>query len=60
MVSRKIKVQEYRNNGGQYMMILEDYNAAITFTGSNFGNWRGKLPFDILLKHIIPILETEK
>jgi len=47
-------------NGGQYMMILEDYNAAITFTGSNFGNWRGKLPFDILLKHIIPILETEK
>ncbi len=47
-------------NGGQYMMILEDYNAAITFTGSNFGKWRGKLPFDILLKHIIPILETEK
>lgn len=47
-------------NGGQYIMILEDYNTAITFTGSNFGNWRGKLPFDILLKHIIPILKTEK
>ncbi|MBL4708455.1 MAG: beta-lactamase family protein [Flavobacteriales bacterium] len=47
-------------NGGQYMMVLEDYNTAIAFTGSNFGNWRGKLPFDILLKHIIPILETEK
>ena len=47
-------------NGGQYMMVLKDYNAAIVFTGSNFGNWRGKLPFDILLKHIIPILETEK
>jgi len=47
-------------NGGQYMMILKDYNTAITFTGSNFGSWRGKLPFDILLKHIIPILETEK
>ncbi|WP_350286445.1 serine hydrolase [uncultured Croceitalea sp.] len=46
-------------NGGQYMMILQDYNAAISFTGSNFGNWRGKLPFDILLKHIIPILELE-
>ncbi|MEM1259878.1 MAG: serine hydrolase [Bacteroidota bacterium] len=47
-------------NGGQYMMILEDYNTAITFTGSNFGNWRGKLPFDILLQHIIPVLETKK
>lgn len=47
-------------NGGQYMMILEDYNTAITFTGSNFGNWRGKLPFDILLKYIIPILKIEK
>ncbi|MET0637939.1 MAG: serine hydrolase [Chitinophagaceae bacterium] len=47
-------------NGGQYMMILEDYNAAICFTGSNFGNWKAKLPFDILLKYIIPILESEK
>jgi len=47
-------------NGGQYMMVLKDYNAAIAFTGSNFGNWRGKLPFDILLKHIIPILESKK
>ncbi|MGB3151494.1 MAG: serine hydrolase [Maribacter sp.] len=47
-------------NGGQYMMVLEEYNTAITFTGSNFGNWRGKLPFDILLKHIVPILYSEK
>jgi len=47
-------------NGGQYMMVLRDYNAVIAFTGSNFGNWRGKLPFDILLKYIIPILEMEK
>ncbi len=47
-------------NGGQYMMVLKDYNASIAFTGSNFGNWRGKLPFDILLKYIIPILESEK
>jgi len=47
-------------NGGQYMMILKEYNSAIVFTGSNFGNWKGKLPFDILLKYIIPILETEK
>ena len=47
-------------NGGQYMMVIEDYNVAIAFTGSNFGNWRGKLPFDILLKYILPILEMKK
>ncbi len=47
-------------NGGQYMMVLKDYDAAIAFSGSNYGNWRGKLPFDILLKYLIPMLEKEK
>jgi len=55
----KTEVLFASGNGGQYMMVLEDYDAAIAFTGSNFGNWRGKLPFDILLKYIIPILEGE-
>lgn len=44
-------------NGGQYMMVLEDYDLALAFTGSNYGNWRGKLPFVFLLRHLIPILE---
>ncbi len=43
-------------NGGQYMMILPEYNTKVVFTGSNYGNWRGKLPFEILLKYIIPML----
>lgn len=54
----KTKVLFASGNGGQYMMILKDYDAVIAFTGSNYGNWRGKLPFDILLKYIIPILEN--
>lgn len=45
-------------NGGQYMMVLKDYHATVIFTGSNYNNWRGKLPFEILLKSIIPILES--
>lgn len=44
-------------NGGQYMMLLKDYDAAVVFSGSNYGNWRGKLPFDILLKYLMPLLE---
>ncbi|MDY8137451.1 serine hydrolase [Aquimarina sp. 2201CG5-10] len=47
-------------NGGQYMMILDDYNTVIAFTGSNYGNWRGKLPFEIVLKYLIPILKEKK
>ena len=47
-------------NGGQYMMWLEDYDATIVFTGSNYGNWRGKLPFEILVKYVIPIIEANE
>ncbi|MDJ1472872.1 serine hydrolase domain-containing protein [Xanthocytophaga flava] len=43
-------------NGGQYMMLLPEYNLTVVFTGSNYGNWRGKLPFEIILKYIIPAL----
>jgi CubicO group peptidase (beta-lactamase class C family) len=46
-------------NGGQYMIRLEEYNSLIVFTGSNFGNWRNKLPFEIILKYLIPIIENE-
>ncbi|GHE28934.1 serine hydrolase domain-containing protein [Sphingobacterium griseoflavum] len=44
-------------NGGQYMMSVPAHNLAIVFTGSNYGNWRGKLPFDIMLEYIIPAVE---
>ncbi|MFK7969247.1 MAG: serine hydrolase domain-containing protein [Bacteroidia bacterium] len=46
-------------NGGQYMMLLPEYDAKVVFTGGNYGNWRGKLPFNILLKYLIPIMETK-
>lgn len=46
-------------NGGQYMMLLPEYDLTVVFTGSNYGNWRGKLPFEILLKYIIPAIEQE-
>ncbi len=46
-------------NGGQYMMLLSEYNAQVVFTGSNYGNWRGKLPFEILLRYVLPILESQ-
>jgi CubicO group peptidase (beta-lactamase class C family) len=47
-------------NGGQYMMWLPEYKTTVVFTGSNYGNWRGKLPFEILLKYIIPSIKKGK
>lgn len=47
-------------NGGQYMMSIPEYNLALVFTGSNYGNWRGKLPFDIILKYIIPAVKMKE
>ena len=44
-------------NGGQYIMILPDWDMVVVFTGGNYGNWRGKLPFEILLKYILPSFE---
>lgn len=43
-------------NGGQYMMFLPKYNLTAVFTGSNYSNWRGKLPFEMLLKYILPAI----
>ncbi|MEO0339627.1 MAG: serine hydrolase, partial [Bacteroidota bacterium] len=55
----KTEVLFASGNGGQYMMVLEDYDAVIAFTGSNYGRWKGKLPFEILLKYIIPMLQEK-
>lgn len=44
-------------NGGQYMMWLPAYDLTVIFTGSNYGNWRGKLPFEMLIEYIIPAVE---
>ncbi len=44
-------------NAGQAMMILEDYNATITFNGGAEGSWKHLLCFEVLLKYILPILQ---
>ncbi|MEM1319399.1 MAG: hypothetical protein AAGG75_04035 [Bacteroidota bacterium] len=41
------------------MMILPEYNTKVVFTGSNYGSWRGKWPFEMLLQYIIPMLKEE-
>ncbi len=43
--------------GGQYIMILPDWDMVVVFTGGNFNDWRGKLPFELLLQYILPSFE---
>lgn len=40
------------------MVYLEAYDALIVITGSNYGNWQNKLPFEILLKYLILLIEA--
>ncbi len=56
----KTEVTFASGNGGQYMMILKEYDVAIVFTGSNYGNWKSKLPFEIIVKYFEPIIEEGK
>ena len=44
-------------NGGQYLMVLPAYQLTAVFTGSNYSNWRGKLPFEMMLKYLLPGLK---
>lgn len=39
-------------------MSIPIYILTVVFMGSNYRNWRGKLPFEIVLKYIIPLIEN--
>lgn len=56
----KTEVLFASGNGGQYMMLFPEYDLKVVFTGSNYNNWKNKLPFEILLKYIIPMVDTIK
>lgn len=51
-------VQFASGNGGQYIMIIERLQLVIVFMGSNYNNYRSKMPFELLLKYIIPAFSS--
>lgn len=52
--SAKEEVLFASGNGGQYIMLIESLQLVVVFTGSNFNSWKSKLPFEALVKYIIP------
>jgi CubicO group peptidase (beta-lactamase class C family) len=41
-------------NGGQYILIIKKLDLVVVFTQGNFGTWKAKRAFDLLVKYIIP------
>ncbi|WP_254560955.1 serine hydrolase domain-containing protein [Dyadobacter diqingensis] len=41
-------------NGGQYIMVIKDLDLVVTFTGNSYNSSRSKLPFDLMIKYILP------
>ncbi len=41
-------------NGGQYMMVIKDLDLVVTFTGNSYNSSKSKLPFDIMIKYVLP------
>ncbi len=46
-------------NGGQYIMIIKDLNLVMSFTGNSYNSWKSKLPFEILIKYILPYFDKK-
>jgi len=43
-------------NGGQYIMTIADLDLVVVFTGNSFNSWKSKLPFEILIRNILPFI----
>lgn len=62
--NEKIKTDKYNydlifasGNGGQYIMILKELNLVAVFTGNSYNSSKSKLPFEVLIKYILPYLQ---
>ena len=47
-------------NGGQYIMVVKDLNLVVTFSGNSYHSSKSKLPFDIMIKYILPYFNMNK
>ncbi|MGL5234779.1 MAG: serine hydrolase domain-containing protein [Empedobacter falsenii] len=63
--NEKIKTDKYNydlvfasGNGGQYIMIIKELNLVAIFTGNSYNSSKSKLPFEILIKYILPYLRN--
>lgn len=41
-------------NGGQYIMVVRELGLVVSFNGNSYNSSKSKLPFDIMIKYILP------
>ena len=47
-------------NGGQYIMVIKDLGLVIVFTGNSYGSAKSKLPFEVLIRYVLPYFDTKR
>jgi CubicO group peptidase (beta-lactamase class C family) len=64
--NEEIKTASFRHNivfasgnGGQYIMVVRDLHLVVSFTGNSYNSAKSKLPFDIMIKYILPYFEQK-
>lgn len=46
-------------NGGQYIMVVKDLDLVVAFMGNSYNSSKSKLPFDVMIKYILPVFQTK-
>jgi CubicO group peptidase (beta-lactamase class C family) len=47
-------------NGGQFIMLVKELGLVVVFNGHSYNSRKSKLPFDILIRYILPYLNPQK
>ncbi len=46
-------------NGGQYIMVVKQLDLVVTFSGNSYRSWKSKLPFDAMIRYILPYFDPK-
>jgi CubicO group peptidase (beta-lactamase class C family) len=64
--NEEIKTKKFKHNivfasgnGGQYIMVIRDLDLVVTFSGNSYNSSKSKLPFDILIKYVLPYFDRK-
>ena len=64
--NEEIKTEKFKynivfasGNGGQYIMVVRDLQLVVTFSGNSYNSSKSKLPFDIMIKYILPYFDRK-
>ncbi len=46
-------------NGGQYIIVVKELDLVAAFTGNSYNSSRSKLPFDVMIKYVLPAFQAK-